>query len=75
MSLRSEILEQPAALRRQLEAAAGELDPIGDAVRARDVGAIVIAARGSSDHAAIYGQDGFGVRKRIPVAVAGAAVN
>jgi len=74
MSLRSEILEQPAALRRQLEAGVGELTPLVEAIRGRDVDAIVIAARGSSDHAAIYGQYVFGVRNRIPVALAAPSI-
>ncbi len=74
MSLRSEILEQPVAARRQLDLGTGELAPIVEAVRACDVDTIVIAARGSSDHAAIYGQYVFGVRNRLAVALAAPSI-
>src|SRR5262249_39577411 len=40
----------------------------------RNVELVVIAARGSSDHAAIYAQYVFGVRHRLPVALAAPSV-
>jgi hypothetical protein len=43
MNLRDEILDQPAAARRQL---------------AEPVSSVVVAARGTSDHAAIYATAG-----------------
>jgi glucosamine--fructose-6-phosphate aminotransferase (isomerizing) len=76
MGLRDEILEQPAAARRQL-ADAGAADApaaIAAEVRARDIDSVVIAARGSSDHAAIYAQYAFGVRNRLAVALAAPSV-
>jgi len=74
MSLASEIAEQPAVAARLLgpgraaiDAIAGRLAP---RLRDRDVDGVVIAARGTSDHAAIYAQYLFGARLRLPVALA-----
>ena len=74
MGLPDEIFEQPAAARRQLEADQGSLASIAAAIRARDIDTIVIAARGTSDHAAIYAQYAFGVRNRIAVALAAPSI-
>jgi glutamine---fructose-6-phosphate transaminase (isomerizing) len=70
MGLRSEILEQPAAARRLLEAGAAEFAPIAEAVRARRPRFALIAARGSSDNAGIYAQYLLAVRNRLVVALA-----
>ena len=74
MSLASEIAEQPAVATRMLtdgrpaiEAIAARIGPL---LRDRAVDHVVVAARGSSDHAAIYAQYLFGVRLRLPVALA-----
>jgi glutamine---fructose-6-phosphate transaminase (isomerizing) len=74
MSLASEIAEQPAVAARMLgegrppiEAIAATIAPL---LRDRVVDHVVVAARGSSDHAAIYAQYVFGVRLRLPVALA-----
>lgn len=69
MTLRSEILEQPAVAARLL-ARAGDIARVAAAVRDREVEHVVIAARGTSDHAAIYAQYLFGVRLGLPVALA-----
>ncbi|MEW5991393.1 MAG: SIS domain-containing protein [Chloroflexota bacterium] len=76
MGLRDEILEQPEAARRQLAdpAIADAAAAVAAEVVARDVDAVVIAARGSSDHAAIYAQYAFGVRNRLAVALAAPSV-
>ena len=74
MSLRDEILQQPAAARRQVESQGDAVAAIAAAIRARDVETIVIAARGTSDHAAIYAQYVFGVRNRIAVALAAPSI-
>jgi glucosamine--fructose-6-phosphate aminotransferase (isomerizing) len=74
VGLRDEILEQPAAARRQVEAQADAVAAIAAAIRARDVETIVIAARGTSDHAAVYAQYVFGVRNRIAVALAAPSI-
>ena len=74
MGLRDEILEQPAALRRQLAEGAAMMATIAGALRARPIDTIVIAARGTSDHAAIYGQYVFGTRHRLSVALAAPSI-
>jgi glucosamine--fructose-6-phosphate aminotransferase (isomerizing) len=70
MTLRDEILEQPAVAERFLATQAEPIAAIAAALAARDVRHVVIAARGTSDHAAIYAQYVFGVRHRLPVALA-----
>jgi glucosamine--fructose-6-phosphate aminotransferase (isomerizing) len=74
VSLREEILEQPDALRRQL--ADGRAGPEALARRIREAGveSVVIAARGTSDHAAIYAQYILGVRNRLTVALAAPSI-
>ena len=67
--LRTEIYEQPAALRRLL-AQRGEVQRIAQHLRRRDYRFVMIAARGTSDNAARYGQYLFGVLNRLPVALA-----
>ena len=69
MTLADEIREQPAVLAGLLERA-GAIERIAAAVRERDVDHVVIAARGTSDHAAIYAQYLFGVRLGLPVGLA-----
>jgi len=74
VGLRDEILEQPAAARRHLAGSTDALASIAAEVRARDIDTIVIAARGTSDHAAIYAQYVFGTRNRISVALAAPSI-
>jgi glucosamine--fructose-6-phosphate aminotransferase (isomerizing) len=74
VTLADEIAEQPAVAARLLDEGRPRIEAIADAVapllRDRDVDHVVIAARGSSDHAAIYAQYLFGARLRLPVALA-----
>lgn len=70
MTLREEILEQPAAARRFLATQSGSVDAIADAIRAREIDHVVIAARGTSDHAAIYAQYVLGVRHGLTAGLA-----
>ncbi len=70
MALRDEILEQPAAATRLLESAPQAFAAIASIVARRRPSFVVIAARGSSDNAALYGQYLFAVRNRLPVALA-----
>jgi len=74
MSLASEIAEQPAVAARLLGPGRAAIEAIADhiapLIRDRAVDHVVVAARGSSDHAAIYAQYLFGVRLRLPVALA-----
>lgn len=70
MGLRDEILEQPAAVQRLLDAAPGTFAPISAAVRARRPRFAVIAARGTSDHAGLYAQYLLAIRNGLIVALA-----
>jgi glucosamine--fructose-6-phosphate aminotransferase (isomerizing) len=65
-----EILEQPEALRRLLDAERDHVREIAAAVRARQPKYIVFDARGTSDNAARYGQYLFGAFNRLPVVLA-----
>jgi glucosamine--fructose-6-phosphate aminotransferase (isomerizing) len=68
--LLSEIMEQPAVLRRLLQEEYPHLCAVADEIRRRDVRAILIAARGSSDNAATYAKYLFGTMNRLPVMLA-----
>ena len=70
MGLRDEILEQPAAAQRLLDAAPSAFAPIAAAAAARRPRFAVIAARGSSDNAGIYAQYLLAVRNGLIVALA-----
>lgn len=74
MSLRDEILEQPAVAAWLLGPGRAAIDSIADAIAGRianrELDTVVIAARGTSDHAAVYAQYLFGARLRLPVALA-----
>ncbi len=62
MTLRDEILEQPEAAARFLISQSVAIDALARAVRSREIEHVVIVARGTSDHAAIYAQYVLGVR-------------
>jgi len=51
-----EIRQQPEVLARFLERQTGNVARIAEAIRARDIAHIIIAARGTSDNAATYGR-------------------
>ena len=68
--LQDEIIEQPDALQRLLDAEFPRLEGIAAAVRERAPRFVLIAARGSSDNAARYGQYLLGAHNRLPVALA-----
>ncbi|HKH49121.1 MAG TPA: SIS domain-containing protein [Thermoanaerobaculia bacterium] len=70
MSLKSEIFEQPAVLDRLLRTQAGPARDVARSIRSRDVHWVLIAARGSSDHAALYAKYLWGSRNGLPVALA-----
>jgi glucosamine--fructose-6-phosphate aminotransferase (isomerizing) len=70
MGLSDEIREQPEAARRLLELGTPVAERICAPLRARRPRFVVIAARGSSDHAALYGQYLLGVRNRLAVGLA-----
>jgi glutamine---fructose-6-phosphate transaminase (isomerizing) len=70
MTLRSEIGETGAAVARLIERAAPSVEAIAAAVRGRQIAFAVIAARGTSDHAATYAQYVLGARNGLAVALA-----
>ena len=70
MTLRDEILEQPEAARRQLVASPEALAAIAGRLRTDPIQSVVVAARGTSDHAAIYAQYLLGVRNGLTVGLA-----
>jgi glucosamine--fructose-6-phosphate aminotransferase (isomerizing) len=70
MGLRDEILEQPDAAQRLLDAGPGSLAGFTAAVRARRPRFAVIAARGTSDNAGIYAQYLLAIRNGLVVALA-----
>jgi len=70
MTVRDEIFEQPAVLRRWLETQTEAVGRVAEAIRARDVEYVFLAARGTSDNAGVYAQYLFGSRNRLPVALA-----
>jgi glutamine---fructose-6-phosphate transaminase (isomerizing) len=70
MSLKSEIFEQPAVLARLLRMQAEPAREIARSIRSREIHWVLIAARGSSDHAALYAKYLWGSRNALPVALA-----
>ena len=67
MSMRSELGESPVLLERLLAGAVDQVGAVARAVRERDIDLVVIAARGTSDHAALYGQYILGARNGLLV--------
>jgi glucosamine--fructose-6-phosphate aminotransferase (isomerizing) len=70
VTMRSELGEGPATVERLLDGARGQVEAVASAVRARDIDLAVIAARGTSDHAALYAQYILGARNGLLVAPA-----
>ena len=68
--LDAEIREQPDALSRLLDRCRPRAEQIAEAIRAYGPRFVVIAARGSSDNAARYGEYLFGAHNRLTVALA-----
>ena len=69
MTLRDEIQEQPDALARLIDRAPA-IGRIAERLRIEELDHVLVAARGTSDHAAIYAQYLFGVRLGMPVGLA-----
>ncbi len=74
MYLRDEIAEQPAVVARLLARGPDLVGPVAERIRRADIEHVVIAARGTSDHAAIYAQYLWGVRNRLTVALAAPSI-
>ena len=71
---RDEIAQQPGVAERMLQLAKGEVAAAAEAIRARRPAGLIVAARGSSDHAAIYAKYLLETRNRLPVLLAAPSV-
>jgi glucosamine--fructose-6-phosphate aminotransferase (isomerizing) len=70
VTLLDEIREQPDAAARFLDRRLDDVRAIAATIQRRDPAFVLIAARGTSDHAAIYAQYAFGLRNGMAVALA-----
>ncbi len=68
--LLSEIYEQPAAIRRMLDTESERVASISQQLSPQTFSYALVAARGTSDNAARYGQYIFGAINHLPVALA-----
>jgi glutamine---fructose-6-phosphate transaminase (isomerizing) len=69
-TFRREILEQPDVLRRLLKNERATAEMVAEAIADRNPPYLMIAARGTSEYAARYGQYVFGAFNHLPVALA-----
>ena len=74
VTTRDEILEQPTIVERLVRSQRDRLREAAELIRREHVEHVVIAARGTSDHAALYAQYLLGVRHRLPVALAAPSI-
>jgi glucosamine--fructose-6-phosphate aminotransferase (isomerizing) len=70
MRLRQEISEQPHVRQRLLDEEPAHVERIARTLHQRPTSFVLIAARGTSDNAARYGQYLLGAHNRLPVALA-----
>lgn len=70
MSMRTELGESPDVVAALLDRALAPVAAVARLVRERDIDLVLIAARGTSDHAAVYAQYVLGARNGLPVALA-----
>jgi glucosamine--fructose-6-phosphate aminotransferase (isomerizing) len=75
VALIDEIREQPEVATRLLAEAGPEIAALCETIRAADPSHVVIAARGTSDHAAIYAQYAMGVMAGLSVGLATPSVH
>lgn len=69
-----EIHQQPDVIAKLVGEESGKIEALAEQMTRRRIGLIVIAARGTSDHAAVYGKYLFEVRNAIPVALADCSI-
>jgi glutamine---fructose-6-phosphate transaminase (isomerizing) len=70
----NEILEQPQALANCLEKNRELIGQIAGIIREKQIDRVVIAARGTSDHAAVYGKYAIELLTGVPVTLAASSV-
>jgi glucosamine--fructose-6-phosphate aminotransferase (isomerizing) len=66
----AEIAQQPAVLGRLLDSEAAEIAAVADVIRSRAPRFVLLAARGTSDHAALYGKYLIETRLGLPAGLA-----
>lgn len=69
-----EILEQPEILKRTVETNKSVIDALINDLKVRDISSVIIAARGTSDHAAVYTKYAIETLVGIPVSFAAPSV-
>ncbi len=69
-----EILEQPEVLERTIETNRAVIDELISDLKGRDISSVVIAARGTSDHAAVYTKYAIETLIGLPVSLAAPSV-
>jgi glucosamine--fructose-6-phosphate aminotransferase (isomerizing) len=72
--MRQEIAEQPAVLEKIIQAESPKVEKLGKFLRKKDIDLIILAARGSSDNASLFGRYLLEVTTGIPVSLAAPAV-
>jgi len=69
-----EILEQPEVLKRTVKTNQAVIEELVKELKTRDISTVVIAARGTSDHAAVYAKYAIETLIGIPVSLAAPSV-
>ncbi len=69
-----EIMEQPEVLKRTVETNKSVIDKLIGELETRDISTVIIAARGTSDHAAVYAKYAIETLVGIPVSLAAPSV-
>jgi len=69
-----EIAEQPEVLERTINAEREKVTKLGDFLRKKDIDFIILAARGSSDNAALFGRYLLEITTGIPVSLSAPSV-
>src|SRR5207245_1081944 len=69
-----EIAEQPAALAKTIAEESSKVGRLGKSLRQREIDLIVLAARGSSDNAALFGRYLLEITTGIPVSLSAPSV-
>ncbi len=69
-----EISEQPVVLERTIHAEQKKVEKLGEFLKKKDIDLIIIAARGSSDNAALFGRYLFEITTGIPVSLCAPSV-
>lgn len=69
-----EIMEQPLVLKKTIETNSRVIDELIQELKTREISTVIIAARGTSDHAAVYAKYAIETLVGIPVSLAAPSV-